>query len=83
VKTLSLLYGSLAAFGSFVGVYCAIEALKLLSAAVVFPLTLSGPIIFGMLISFIYREKIRLAGWTGVFLGICGIMILSVQTYTK
>jgi len=83
LKTLSLLYGTLAAFASFVGVYCTIEALKLLSAAIVFPVTLSGPIILGMLISFFYREKIRLAGWIGVFLGICGILILSFQAYTK
>jgi len=83
VKTRSLLYGSLAALASFVGVYCTIEALKLLSAAVVFPVTLSAPIMLGMLISFIYRERIRLAGWIGVSLGICGILILSFQAYMK
>jgi drug/metabolite transporter (DMT)-like permease len=82
-KARSLFYGSLAAFASFVGVYCTIEALKLLSAAVVFPVTLSAPIILGMLISFMYRERIRLAGWTGVSLGICGIMVLAFQAYMK
>jgi len=83
LKTLSLPYGGLAAFASFVGVYCTIEALKLLPAAIVFPVTLSAPIILGMLISILYRERIRTAGWIGVFLGICGILILSLQAYIK
>jgi drug/metabolite transporter (DMT)-like permease len=83
MKTLSLRYGSLAALASFVGVYCTIEALKHLSVAVVFPITLSAPIILGMLISFIYRERIRLAGWIGVSLGIIGILMLSLQIYMK
>jgi len=83
MKTRSLFYGSIAAFASFVGVYCTIEALKLLSAAVVFSVTLSTPIILGMLISFIYRERIRPAGWVGLSLGVCGILILSLQAYMK
>ena len=83
VKARALLYGILAAFASYVGVYCTLEALKLMPAAVVFPITLSTPIMLGMFISFVYREKIRLAGWIGVFIGICGIIILSLQTYTK
>lgn len=81
IKIHALFYGVLAAFASYVGVYCTLEALKLLPAAVVFPITLSGPIILGMFISFVYREKIRLHGWIGVFLGVCGITILSLQTY--
>lgn len=83
VKGLALLYGSLAAFASFVGVYCTLEALKLLPASIVFPVTLSTPIMLGMLISFIYGEKNRLDGWIGVVLGICGILILSFEVYMK
>jgi drug/metabolite transporter (DMT)-like permease len=83
VKGLALLYGSLAAVASFVGVYCTLEALKLLPAAVVFPVTLSAPIMLGMFISFIYRERNKLTGWIGVFLGICGILILSLEVYLK
>jgi len=83
IKIQALFYGVLAAFASYLGVYCTLEALKLLPAAVVFPVTLSGPIILGMFISFVYREKIRLHGWIGVFLGVCGITILSLQTYAK
>lgn len=83
VKARALFYGILAAFASYVGVYCTLEALKLMPAAVVFPITLSAPIMLGMIISFIYREKIRLAGWIGVVLGICGITMLSLQVYTK
>jgi len=83
IKTQALLYGNCAALASFMGVYCSIEALKLLPAAVVFPITLSAPIILGMFISFLYKERIRLTGWIGVFIGMCGIFILALQTYIK
>ncbi|MDD4240848.1 MAG: EamA family transporter [Smithellaceae bacterium] len=83
VKARALLYGILAAFASYVGVYCTLEALKLMPAAVVFPVTLSAPIMLGMFISFMYREKIRLVGWIGVVVGIGGITMLSLQTYAK
>jgi len=83
IKTAALLYGILAALASYAGVYFTIESLKLLPASVVFPITLSAPIILGMIISFIYRERIRLTGWIGVAAGICGILILSFQTYAK
>lgn len=81
--TWALFYGILAALASYVGVYCTIEALKQLPAAVVFPITLSAPILLGMVISFLHREKIRPAGWIGVLAGICGITVLAVRIYTK
>jgi drug/metabolite transporter (DMT)-like permease len=83
LKARALVYGILAAFASYVGVYCTLEALKLMPAAVVFPITLSAPIMLGMFISFVSREKIRPAGWIGVLIGICGITMLALQTYTK
>jgi drug/metabolite transporter (DMT)-like permease len=52
-------------------------------AAVVFPVTLSSPIILGMLISFLHRERIRPADWVGVSLGVAGILILSLHAYLK
>lgn len=83
VKSRALLYGILAAFASYVGVYCTLEALKLMPAAVVFPITLSAPIMLGMIISFVYGERIRWTGWIGVLTGICGITMLSLQIYAK
>ena len=83
VSRYALIYGSVAAAASFVGVYCTLEALKLLRASIVFPVTLSAPILLGMFISFLCRERIRPAGWVGVFLGIFGILMLSLQAYTK
>lgn len=83
LNILALFYGSLAAFASFVGIYCTLEALKLVPAAVVFPITLSAPIMLGMLISFICKERIKLTGWIGISIGICGIIILSLQTFVK
>jgi drug/metabolite transporter (DMT)-like permease len=83
LNILALFYGSLAAFASFVGIYCTLEALKLVPAAVVFPITLSAPIMLGMLISFICKERIKLTGWIGISIGICGIIMLSLQTFVK
>lgn len=83
VHVLALLLGSIAAFASFAGVYFTIESLRSLPASIVFPITLSAPIILGMFISFLHRERIRPAGWTGVLLGITGILILSLQAYSK
>lgn len=83
LNILALFYGSLAAFASFVGIYCTLEALKLVPAAVVFSITLSAPIMLGMLISFICKERIKLTGWIGISIGICGIIILSLQTFVK
>lgn len=78
LNKLSLPYGSLAAFASFVGVYCTIEALKILPSTTVFPITLSAPIILGMFVSLLYREGIKFTGWIGILLDICGIIILSL-----
>lgn len=83
VHILALLYGSIAAFASFAGVYFTIEALHNLPASIVFPVTLSAPIILCMFISIFHKERIRPAGWTGVLLGITGILILSLQAYKK
>ena len=83
LNTLAFLYGCLAAFASYMGVYCTIEALKLLPSAIVFPITLSAPIMLGMFISFICRERIRSIGLIGISIGICGILILSLQIYIK
>lgn len=74
----ALPYGSAAAAASFVGVYCTLMALKQMPAAVVYPITLSAPIILGMLLSRWFREKVKALGWAGVCLGIFGIVVLAV-----
>ncbi len=77
--TRALLYGSIASIASYIGVYCTLSALKTLSPAVVYPITLSAPIILGMGISSLFfKEKIRGSGWLGVFAGITGITILAL-----
>lgn len=79
----AFLFGSIAAFVSYLGVYFTLEALKLLPAAIVFPVTLSAPIMLGMLISVLHRERVTPAGWIGITAGACGILILSLQVYMK
>ena len=75
------IYGSIAAFASFVGVYCTIAALASLPAFVVFPVTLSAPIMLGMLISRLLKEKTTIKGWIGVAVGLTGILILALYLY--
>lgn len=73
----SLLYGIGSAAGSYLSVYFTIKSLKLLPSAVVFPITLSGPIILGVMLSLlIFKEKIKAAGYIGIALGIAGIAVL-------
>ncbi len=83
IRPLAWLYGGIAAVASFAGVYSTLAALKVLPAFVVFPVTLSAPILLGMFVSLFYRERIRPLGWIGIFLGIGGILTLSLQTYLK
>lgn len=79
VGTGALGWGTGAAIASYVGVFCTLKSLETLKPQIVFPISLSGPIILGVLLSLVlFREKIRFAGWIGVVLGIGGITVLSI-----
>jgi drug/metabolite transporter (DMT)-like permease len=78
------IYGSVASIASFIGVFSTIEALRQIPAAIVFPVTLSGPIILGLVISrIVYRERIRPLGLLGVLLGLSGIIVLALRIYDR
>jgi uncharacterized membrane protein len=56
------------------------SALLTLKPHVVFPISLSGPIILGALISLVvFKEKINLWGWLGILLGTAGICVLALN----
>lgn len=75
----ALAWGTGAAIASYIGVFCTLKALETLKPQIVFPISLSGPIIVGILLSLLlFRERIRLAGWMGIVLGLGGITILSL-----
>ena len=75
----SLTWGTGAAIASYTGVFCTLKALELLNPHVVFPISLAGPIILGILLSLVlFREKITGQGWIGVSFGFTGILILSI-----
>lgn len=75
----SLTWGTGAAVASYIGVFCTLKSLELLKPHVVFPISLTGPIILGIMISlFMFREKITRPGWIGVSFGITGILILAI-----
>ncbi len=75
----ALAWGSAGAVSSYAGVFCTLKALETLKPQVVFPISLSGPIVLGVLLSlFLFRERIRPAGWVGILLGIAGIIVLGI-----
>jgi uncharacterized membrane protein len=75
----ALPWGGAAAIASYAGVFCTLKALEHLTPQVVFPISLSAPILLGVVISlYLFKEKIRPAGWLGLLLGASGIVILSV-----
>lgn len=64
---------------SYLGVFCTLKALERLSPSVVFPISLTGPIILGLLLSVcLFREKITMKGWLGASFGIAGILLLAI-----
>ena len=76
---MALTWGTGAAVASYVGVFCTLKALTLLSPHVVFPISLSGPILLGILLSLgVFREKISRLGWAGVVFSISGILVLAI-----
>lgn len=75
----ALFYGALCSAGSYISVYATIQSFKGLKGVVVFPVTLCGPIILGVLLSLLFfKETIRPLGYLGVALGLGGILILYV-----
>jgi drug/metabolite transporter (DMT)-like permease len=74
----ALPWGAAAAVASYLGVFFTLKALERLSPQVVFPISLSGPILLGLGCSLAFRERITPRGWLGIALGLGGIAILSV-----
>lgn len=78
-RGISLAWGTGLAVASYIGVFCTLKALEHLKVEIVFPITLAGPVILGILFSvFFFKEKINLRGWGGVLLGLGGIAILAI-----
>ncbi len=74
----ALLYGGIGAIGSYVSVFSTISAINKLGGVVVFPITLTGPIILGLILSVaFFKEKIRPLGYAGIAIGATGIILLS------
>ncbi|NLF17351.1 MAG: EamA family transporter [Lentisphaerae bacterium] len=72
-------YGAVAGLASYAGVYCTLEALERLRPTVVFPVTLSGPIVMGLILSLVvFRERLRLSGWLGIGAAVAGMIVLGL-----
>lgn len=75
----SLPWGAAAAVASYLGVFFSLKALERLGPQVVFPISLSGPILLGLGFSLaLFREKISLRGWAGILFGVTGITLLAI-----
>jgi drug/metabolite transporter (DMT)-like permease len=75
----SLTWGTATAVSSYAGVFCTLRALEFLKPQVVFPISLSGPIVLGVLLAlFVFGEKIRPSGWAGIALAVAGITRLAI-----
>jgi uncharacterized membrane protein len=75
----ALLYGFISGLASYMAVYCTLKALEALKAPIVFPITLSGPIILGVLLSIVmFRERIKPLGLFGILSGIAGITVIAI-----
>jgi uncharacterized membrane protein len=75
----ALIYGSVAGLASYTALFFTLKSLELLKAPVVFPITLSAPIITCVLLSLaMFRETIKPWGWSGIVSGIGGIVILAI-----
>lgn len=75
----ALPWGAAAAAASYAGVFCTLKSLEQLTPQVVFPISLSAPILLGVVLSLgLFKEKIRAAGWIGILLGVSGIVTLAI-----
>ncbi len=75
----ALTWGTGAAIASYAGVFCTLKALEYLTPQVVFPISLSAPVLLGAMISLLlFRESIRSVGWLGLALGVSGITVLAL-----
>ncbi|HWQ91829.1 MAG TPA: EamA family transporter [Clostridia bacterium] len=75
----ALTWGTGAAIASYAGVFCTLKALEHLTPQVVFPISLSAPILLGVFLSLVlFREKVRVTGWIGIALGVSGITVLAI-----
>ncbi len=73
-------FGALAAAGSVAGNFFTLKALTRLPETIVFPVSLSAPVIGAVLISLLlFREKIKPLGYLGIAVGLAGIILLSLK----
>jgi drug/metabolite transporter (DMT)-like permease len=72
-------YGALAAACSVAGNFFTLKSLTRLPETIVFPVSLSGPVIAALLLSLLFfREKIKPLGYVGIIIGLAGIILLAI-----
>jgi len=78
----TVFWGTMGALGSISGCFFTLKSLATFPEAVVFPISLGGPVIAGTLLSGIFfRERINVYGYIGVFSGMAGITILCIKSF--
>lgn len=75
----ALPWGAVSAVASYLGVFFTLKALERLGPHVVFPISLSGPILLGLACSLVlFKERVTARGWAGILSGTAGIAILGL-----
>jgi uncharacterized membrane protein len=73
-------FAAVAAVASVAANLLTLKTLETIPAMVVFPVTLTGPVIGGVLVSrFVFREKMDGTAWFGILAGICGLVLLALR----
>lgn len=74
------IFGAFAAAGSVAANLFTLKTLETIPATVVFPVTLTGPVIGGVLLSrFVFREKMDRIAWFGILAGLAGLVLLALR----
>ena len=75
----ALPWGAVSAVASYLGVFFTLKALERLGPHVVFPISLSGPILLGLACSLVlFKERVTPRGWAGILSGAAGIAVLAI-----
>jgi drug/metabolite transporter (DMT)-like permease len=72
-------FGCLAALGSVAGNFFTLRSLSKLPETVVFPVSLTAPVMAAVLLSILFfKEKIKPLGYLGILIGLAGIIMLAL-----
>lgn len=80
ITRLSFVYGTFAAIASYCGNFFTLKSLEKFSETLVFPITVSTPMIVVVLLSkYIFKENLSKLGLLGFVFGIIGLILIGIK----